>query len=103
MNAEKRPVLFVSYNNRDKKLVEQLVEALKDFAIDVRFDENLIEDGSNWREKLEMGLAKADGVLMLLTPNSINSAFVISELGAARVYAKDPVKPKLLLPVLFGQ
>ena len=102
MSSQKvRPRLFISYSNKDVKLVEQLAAGLEDSGINVWYDANLIQMGSKWQDDLDRGLASADGVVILLTPDSMISSNVMMELSSARVYSNDPEHPKLLLPVVL--
>lgn len=95
------PSLFISYSNRDKEIVMLLVERLRGQDIDVWFDSNLLQGGDNWREVLDNALEKADGVLFLMTENSMRSEYVMAELGAAKAYARDKNRSKLILPVVY--
>lgn len=88
--------LYISYSNKDKELVHKLVEDIKDKGLEVWYDENLVEPGNEYQSKLTEGLQNADAVLVLITPNSISSSYVMNEMGLARG------KEKLILPVIYG-
>ena len=55
----------------------------------------------NWRKRLSDALRSADVVIPLLSQNGLQSNFVISEIGAARVY--DEVRGMLIIPIIFGE
>ena len=95
--------LFLSYSNKDIKLAYKLKAGLQNYGIDLIYDENITEGGENWQELLTKALYNADGIIVLLTPNSISSQYVMNELGMARSLSLDPSNPKLLLPVVSGR
>jgi hypothetical protein len=94
--------LFISYSKLDKDLVVQLTNDLIKNGIKVFYDENIIEDGKDWQKQLTDALINADGILVLITPNSISSKYVMNELGMARAYYLDEKRGKLLLPLIYG-
>ncbi|HLO15515.1 MAG TPA: toll/interleukin-1 receptor domain-containing protein [Anaerolineales bacterium] len=55
----------------------------------------------NWRKKLADALRSADVIIPLLTQNGLQSSFVVSEIGAARVY--DELRGMLITPIIFGE
>jgi hypothetical protein len=57
--------------------------------------------GTDWRATLTAALSQADIILVLLTPHSESSKWVMSEIGAARAYQQSRVDVALL-PVLIG-
>ena len=56
--------------------------------------------GSDWRNDLLHELKNSDGVLVLITENSLNSKYVISEIGTTRALIGD--NDKFLIPVIKG-
>jgi hypothetical protein len=55
----------------------------------------------NWRKKLSDALRSADVLIPLLSQNGLQSSFVISEIGAARIY--DELRGMLITPIIFGE
>lgn len=99
--------IFISHAVADKDLVRQFV-ALLQTAYDLRqgdiFCSSLegmgIPEGSNFVEFIRDKLADADFVIMFLTPAYYESAFCLSELGAAWVLMSDAF-PLVVPPMKF--
>ncbi len=92
---------FLSYrvsNRDDARLFQQ---ALVERGHEVAWDVDAIQVGTGWRDALMQSLASADAVVVLLTPESMQSPMVISEVGAARAFATTE-RNIALLPVLIG-
>jgi hypothetical protein len=68
---------------------------------EVSWDVDALLIGSGWRDALMRSLSESDAVIVLLTPESMKSPMVISEVGAARAFATTE-KKIALLPVLIG-
>jgi hypothetical protein len=98
--AETNTSLFISYSNENISLVEGLANDLISNGINVQYDRNLIQVGSDWKAALTKGITQADCVLVLISPQSISSTYVMNELGMARGLAFN--KNKLLIPVIYG-
>src|SRR5688500_7603900 len=92
---------YVSYNDEDKELVEKLATGLMNEDISLVYAENLIEAGADWQDSVTKGMATVDGIIVLLTPKSISSSYVMNELGMGRALAHQPNKSKLFLPVIY--
>ena len=91
--------VFISHSSKDKKLAEQLVQLLKNAFIlrsdDIRYTSAPgygLEGGTPILETLRKDVLEADVVIGLLTPQSLDSIYVIFELGA-RWGAKKPMIP----------
>jgi predicted nucleotide-binding protein len=76
-------------------------EALQQKGHEVVWDVDSLIVGSGWRDALMQSLSSSDAVVVLLTPDSVVSQMVISEVGAARAFATTE-KRMALLPVLIG-
>ena len=100
MNKSPNPNLYISYSGKDKELITRLAGDLENNSIHVQYDGNLISDGGDWQKSLMKGISEADCVLVLISPNSANSQYVMNELGMARAFALK--EHKLLLPVIYG-
>lgn len=74
--------IFISYSRDDIDLAKQLEEKLNTHGWRVWFDSH-IRGGSNFREEIVENLQKARCVIVIWTPNSITSNFVIDEAGEA--------------------
>jgi hypothetical protein len=94
--------LYLSYSHKDIGLVKILGTELSNKGINLLFDQNLINDGVDWKNALMEGMRKADGILVLLTQNSIDSKYVMNELGMARAFTLESKEKKVFLPVIYG-
>jgi TIR domain len=93
----KKPSLyrvFISHSSLDKwvaeRMAEKVVEAGADFWLDVRD----LPGGGDIRKEINQGVQECQEVIILFSPNSVNSHWVSFEIGAA--YAKR----KHLTPIL---
>lgn len=86
---------FISYADGDRDFADQLLRALNDEgherAITFWSDHDL-KLGENWDDLLRDALRRADVLIAIMTPAALDSAWVMSELGAAHA-AKKPVIP----------
>jgi WD40 repeat protein len=79
-----RPDVFVSYSRRDKDFVERvLLPALVADGKDVWIDLEDIPPAADWREQVLGGVAAANAVLFVISPDSLDSAVCAEELGRA--------------------
>jgi predicted nucleotide-binding protein len=93
--------IYFSFNSKDREVIVKLVERLK-----ARGHESVLEIGRpvrvpQWRVQLNEALKSADGVVTLLTPNALESQFLISEVGAARVLMLSD-ENHFFIPVTLG-
>ncbi len=89
--------LFFSYAAQDRKFAERLVQLFKSFTPEVQviLPEDLMV-GKSFTEELRRLLVSSDAVVFLLSPHSSQSAWVLSELGAALA------SQKVILPIVIG-
>jgi hypothetical protein len=80
--SDKRKV-FVSHNSKDKPFVRRLVTALEARDVQVWFDEQALGVGDSIVKGISTGLKDADYLLVVLSTNSVKSAWVQTELNAA--------------------
>jgi len=94
------PKAFISHSSVDKEIAEQLARDLISQGIDAWFDKWEIMPGDSLRRKIEQGISEASHFIVLLTPNSLSSEWVQTELDAAMVRKIE--NECKLLPVLYG-
>ncbi|MEO8148500.1 MAG: P-loop NTPase fold protein [Bacteroidia bacterium] len=92
--------IFISYSYKDKNFVLQYIKLLKSSGHEILMDENLVETGQNMQKALMKGIEDADGIVVFITPNSIKSQHVNSEIGFARSYFDN--NKKFLIPLVIG-
>jgi hypothetical protein len=93
--------LFLSYKLEDRELAERLQGELETLGHTIRVDTNAVLVGSGWRDSLMRALMESDALVALITDRSLQSPFVISEIGAARALSQTE-KKMALLPVIIG-
>lgn len=74
--------VYISHVAADDKLADRVAAVLREAGLQV-WDESQILPGDNWAEKLAEGLQASNAIVVLLTPNSANSANVGYEVGYA--------------------
>jgi hypothetical protein len=93
--------LYVTYRHNDLELARQFVSELRGRHHHVTLDQDYLVLGEEWRQALRAAFIAADGLVVLLTNNSvdaksqhISSQFIASDIGAARATGK------LVMPIL---
>lgn len=79
------PKVFLSHSRTDKALAERLARDLTASGVDVWYAEWEIAPGDSLRRKIDAGIEGASHFLVLLTPNSLKSEWVQTELDAGMV------------------
>jgi hypothetical protein len=93
--------VFLSYKMEDREVAQRIQRELELLGHTIRVDTNSVVVGSEWRDSLMRSLMDSDAVVVLVTERSIQSPFVVSEIGAARAFGQTP-KKMALLPIIFG-
>lgn len=75
--------IFVSYSSSDGQVAERIANGLKALGYRVWYAEWEIAPGDSIVEKINDALARNDTLLLLLSPNSVNSRWVQRELDTA--------------------
>ncbi|MSP01467.1 MAG: toll/interleukin-1 receptor domain-containing protein [Acetobacteraceae bacterium] len=70
-------------------------ESLEEAGVNVWWDDNQNLPGTDWGEHLRETMGKTDVVIALMTPASVASAWVMSEIGAA-IAARKHIIPIVL-------
>lgn len=90
-------LVFVSHASSDKWIAKRICEQFDSIPGVATFrDDRDIEGGEDIPKKLKVELAKADLLVVLLTPESHGRAWVLVEVGA---YWGKPGKDRPILPV----
>jgi hypothetical protein len=88
---------FFSYSRKDKDFVTKLFHDLEAQNCDVWLDTLDLQAGAKWDRSVEDALAKAQSLIVILSPASVRSENVMDEVS----YALD--KGKLVIPVIMEQ
>jgi hypothetical protein len=94
--------IFLSYADADRTYARHLQELISPFANFRIFTTDALSAGENWTPKLREEIARSDVFVVLLSPASVRSAWVLQELGAAWGLDK-PIVPVLTQPEVTGK
>jgi|GEM_PF-5850206 len=87
--------IFISYSRKEEDIVHQLANVLTDADISVWLDVWHIATGENWRDAIQRGLDESTLMLLVITPNAMDSKQVANEWH----YYLDEGKP--IIPILL--
>ncbi len=102
MQEEKSKVnrrVFFSYAMADYTDAQKLLNALSKQPNIQVFTTQALSAGENWMPKLQQALSECDLFVVLLSPDSLDSNWVLSEIGAAWGLNK-PIIPVMTQPEL---
>lgn len=96
------PNIFISYDRRDIDLAREVCEFIRDCNCNPIIDYNQILPGDRWRAKTLKLLEESNGVVLLITSNSLNSSKTVQEEfeTALQLAAQDMVT---LIPICNKQ
>jgi len=77
------PSLFLCHASVDKPFVEKLANDLKGAGVNVWFDQWNIRVGESITWKIDEGIRENEYLSIVMSPESVNSEWVKTELGAA--------------------
>lgn len=75
--------VFISYAQADKEVARRITDELRRSSIHVWFDEWELKPGDSIANRIDQAVSTSDLLLVLLSPNSIESHWVQSELNAS--------------------
>lgn len=87
--------VFLSYSSADKDQARILFELIGARGLSAFLSEKNIKPGDSWDSEIRRALVDCSTVLVLMTPNSVKSKWVLAESSAAWFFGKKVV------PVLF--
>lgn len=96
-NNQNTSTYFISYSHYDADFTLRLADDLRAAGINVWLDTRDISTGAVWDEVLEQALRASEGIIVVLTPASADSAFVRKEILFAQNHHKK-VYPLLAKP-----
>lgn len=92
----RRRLVFISHSGRDIWVANQIARAINDLGVDTFLDEVEVEIGADFAEEIREWLARADELLVLWTPWSLERPFVWAEVGGAWI------RQIAIVQVLYG-
>jgi hypothetical protein len=75
--------VFISYSRKDGEFVSRLEQALRDRGKVLWVDTDDIGPATKWREEIHLGVQASDGVIFVLSPDSVRSPECAKELAQA--------------------
>lgn len=91
--------VFISYASKDEPLATELVQSLEESGLDAWYDKREVLPGDNWAEKISEGLKQSTAMVVLLTPEALESKDVQSSISYA---ISDKSFRQRLIPVIVG-
>lgn len=91
--------VFISHSHESKGLAKKVSEALKHAGLEVWNGEQEILPGDNWAEKVGQALESSQAMVVLLTPEALNSQSVLRDIEYA---LGRKTFNKRLIPVIVG-
>lgn len=86
---------FISYSTKDEIFARKLYTSLQKNGIAIWFAPEDIKGGVKIHEQLEHAIQNYDKLLLILSENSINSEWVITEIRNARRFERESKERKL--------
>jgi hypothetical protein len=80
--------LFISHSSKDAKIAGEIGMLLSARGLSFFMAEHRIEVGAKWQDRIRDGLLTSRELLIILTPNSANSSWVMAEVGAGWALGK---------------
>ncbi|KUM78119.1 hypothetical protein AQI70_11535 [Streptomyces curacoi] len=94
--------VFLSYSRRDTELARRITRSLEGRLQDIWVDWEAIEPSEQWRRAIREGIRRSDALIVLLSENSLRSAYCRDECEYAIELGKR-VLPVLADPSLDGR
>ena len=94
--------IFLSYTAADRAQAHKLRSLLSQPPKSRIFTTEMLSAGEDWESKLRDELSQCDIFVVLLSPDSVHSEWVLQELGAAWALNK-PIIPVVTHPELFSE
>lgn len=93
--------VFVSHSHHDREFVDRLAASLKEAGFDIWVDRGELRAGDNLVESLDEALRGSDAVIVVMSPNFVDSPWLSHELAAAasREFSEER---RLIIPVLLA-
>ena len=91
--------VFISHSPQDKLLARKIASGLEKHGLDVWDESREIVPGENWAEKISQALKESEAMIVLLTPDALQSDPVRWEIDYA--LSKKEFNRRLI-PVLVG-
>jgi hypothetical protein len=91
--------VFINYSSKDEALATKLVESLEGAGLDAWYKKREVMLGDNWAEKIADGLKESNAMVVLVTPDALESEAVQSSISFA---LGEKAYSRRLIPVIVG-
>ncbi len=88
--------VFISHSHQDNELVRDLARRLREAGLQPFVDFTELPVGADWKKTVREQIRSADAVLILVTPASLKSPWMMTELGMAEGFER------IIVPVTAG-
>jgi hypothetical protein len=92
--------VYISYSHKDSEYVRRLANAIRTLGHEPFYSEESLSPGQPFQAILSKNLREAEGIVFVLSEHSLESRYVMTEIGAALGYFEERGRP-LLLPVVI--
>lgn len=92
--------IYISYSHQDSDYVRSLARAIRALGHEPFFSEESLTPGQPYKAVLSKNLREADGIIFVVSASSLESRYVMTEIGAALGYFEERGRP-LPLPVVI--
>jgi len=90
--------VFISYSSKDLQLAAEMKGLIEALGVSVFLAEMSIPPGELWSDRIRAALRESDAALLLLTPDSVESPWVMAEIGALWALEKPFVPAVMYAP-----
>jgi hypothetical protein len=94
-----KPRIYLSHSSVDRASARQLADALRRRALEVSSADSVSAPGENWAASVAKALGQSDAMVVLLTPNSVESEWVRRDIEYALSSKRFAHR---LIPVVIG-
>ncbi len=94
-----RMKVFISHTRQGADLARKFASGLRKEGLDTWLAENEVLPGDNWAEKVSQALNDSQAMIALLTPDALESGWVLQEVGFA--LGSQSYRQRVI-PVLVG-
>ena len=92
--------VFISHNRKQKQWVREVANQWRGLGLKVFFDEDCIEPGEPIDYGIERGIKGSRHIILVLSPESVNSRWVALEISMA-VYFDPDARDRKIIPLLL--
>lgn len=92
--------IYISYQRSDQSFVTTLAQRLKSEGHNLGYDIDTLSAGTDWRSALDQRLKSAEVFIVVISENTTQSQYVLTEVGAARAYASESGR-MLIVPLII--